>query len=51
VIDLQANTHVSQDFATIPSDRKPLQTGRGKLIRMKAFLVEAHHADWGVEKV
>jgi len=48
LIDLQANTHVSSGFGHEPSNRKPLQDlGEGKLIRMKAFLVEAHHADLG----
>src|SRR5712671_1386218 len=48
LIDLQANTHVSSGFGHEPSDRKPLQDlGEGKLIRMKAFLLEAHHADLG----
>lgn len=48
LIDLQANTHVSSGFGQEPSDRKPLQDlGEGKLIRMKAFLLEAHHADLG----
>jgi hypothetical protein len=48
LIDLQANTHVRSGRGQEPNDRKPLQDlGEGKLIRMKAFLVEAHHADLG----
>jgi hypothetical protein len=48
LIDLQGRTHVKSGFGQEPSDRKPLQDlGEGKLIRMKAFLVEAHHADLG----
>jgi hypothetical protein len=48
LIDLQAKTHVKPGSGQEPSDRKPLQDlGEGKLIRMKAFLIEAHHADLG----
>ena len=48
LIDLQATTQVKSGFRQEPSDRKPLQDlGEGKLIRMKAFFVEAHHADLG----
>jgi len=48
LIDLQAKTDVKSGFGQEPSDRKPLQDlGEGKLIRMKAFLIEAHHADLG----
>jgi hypothetical protein len=48
LVDLQARTHVTSGFGKEPSDRKPLQDlGEGKLIRMKAFLLEAHHADLG----
>jgi hypothetical protein len=48
LIDLQAKTQVKSGFDQEPSDRKPLQElGEGKLIRMKAFLIEAHHADLG----
>ncbi len=48
LIALQAQTHVTSGFGKEPSDRKPLETlGEGKLIRMKAFLIEAHHADLG----
>jgi hypothetical protein len=48
LIDLQANTHVNSGTGQEPSDRKPLQDlGEGKLIRMKAFFIEAHHADLG----
>lgn len=45
---LQASTTVPSGQGKEPSDRKPLQDlGEGKLIRMKAFLLEAHHADLG----
>lgn len=48
LVDLQANTHVISGFGKEPTNRKPLQDlGEGKLIRMKAFLIEAHHADLG----
>jgi hypothetical protein len=48
LIDLQAQTHVPSGTGQEPSDRKALQDlGEGKLIRMKAFFVEAHHADLG----
>jgi hypothetical protein len=48
LVGLQANTHVPSGPGKEPSDRKPLQDlGEGKLIRVKAFLVEAHHADLG----
>ena len=46
--DLQAKTKVPSGFKKEPSDRQPLtDLGEGKLVRMKAFLVEAHHADLG----
>jgi hypothetical protein len=48
LIDLQAATTVPSGFRKEPSDRQPLtDLGEGKLVRMKAFLVEAHHADLG----
>ena len=48
LIDLQAKTQVKSGAGQEPSDRKPLQDlGEGKLIRMKAFFIEAHHADLG----
>ena len=46
LIDLQHNTHVPSGQGKEPADRTPLKDlGEGKLIRMKAFLIEAHHAD------
>ena len=48
LIDLQTNNHISSGHGQEPQDRKHLQDlGEGKLIRMKAFLIEAHHADLG----
>src|SRR5215471_16319279 len=48
LVDLQANTHVPSGSGAEPADRGPLQQlGEGKLIRMKAFIIEAHHADLG----
>jgi hypothetical protein len=48
LVDLQASTTVASGTGKEPSDRKPLQDlGEGKLIRMKVFLIEAHHADLG----
>jgi hypothetical protein len=48
LVDLQAKTTVPSGQGKEPNDRGPLQTlGEGKLIRMKAFLIEAHHADLG----
>lgn len=48
LVDLQASTTVPSGYKREPGDRKPLQDlGEGKLVRMKAFLIEAHHADLG----
>jgi hypothetical protein len=48
LIDLQASTTIPSGYMKEPSDRKPLHDlGEGKLVRMKAFLIEAHHADLG----
>ena len=48
LVALQASTKIPSGHGKEPSDRKPLETlGEGKLIRMKAFLIEAHHADLG----
>lgn len=48
LIDLQAKTTIPSGPGKEPSDRGPLQElGEGKVVRMKAFLVEAHHADLG----
>jgi len=48
LVALQASTTVPSGFKKEPSDRGPLTAlGEGKLVRMKAFLIEAHHADLG----
>jgi hypothetical protein len=48
LVDLQAQTKIASGFRKEPSDRQPLTAlGEGKLVRMKAFLVEAHHANLG----
>ena len=48
LIELQAETTVPSGFKKEPSDRQPLtDLEQGKLVCMKAFLVEAHHADLG----
>ena len=48
LISLQAKTTVHSGHGQEPSDRAPLQKlGEGRLVRMKAFLIEAHHADLG----
>jgi hypothetical protein len=48
LVDLQAHTKIHSGFKLEPSDRKPLQDlGEGKVVRMKAFLIEAHYADLG----
>ncbi len=48
LVDLQAATTVPSGYKKEPADRTPLQDlGEGKLVRMKAFLLEAHHADLG----
>jgi hypothetical protein len=48
LIDLQRSTHIPAGHDMEPRDRKALQTlGEGKVIRMKAYLIEAHHADLG----
>jgi len=48
LVALQASTKIPSGHGKEPSDRKPLETlGEGKLVRMKAFLIEAHHADLG----
>jgi hypothetical protein len=45
---LQAQTHIPSGQGHEPTDRQPLKDlGEGKVIRMKAFLIEAHHADLG----
>jgi hypothetical protein len=48
LVDLQAKTGVPSGQGKEPADRTPLQKlGEGNLIRMKAYLIEAHHADLG----
>jgi hypothetical protein len=48
LIDLQQKTDVPSGYGKEPSDRKALEDlGEGKVIRMKAYLLEAHHADLG----
>ena len=47
-IDLEHNTHVKSGTNQEPADRTALQhLGEGKIVRMKANLIEAHHADLG----
>ena len=47
-IDLEHNTHVQSGQGKEPADRAALQQlGEGKIVRMKANLIEAHHADLG----
>lgn len=48
LIDLQRNNNIPSGQGKEPSDRRNLQNlGEGKVIRMKAFLIEAHYADLG----
>jgi len=48
LIDLQAATHIPSGHNLEPKNRDALQAlGEGKVIRAKAFLIEAHHADVG----
>jgi hypothetical protein len=48
LIDLQRNTHIASGQGKEPADRTELQgLGEGKIVRMKANLIEAHHADVG----
>ena len=45
---LQANTHVAGGRGMEPSNRTPLTSlGEGKVVVLKAFIIEAHHADLG----
>ena len=47
-IELEHNTHVQSGTKKEPADRTALQQlGEGKIVRMKANLIEAHHADVG----
>jgi len=46
--DLEHNTHINSGTGKEPADRTELQhLGEGKIVRMKANLIEAHHADVG----
>jgi hypothetical protein len=48
LVDLQRQTTVRSGRDREPSDRRALQAlGEGKVIRVKAYLIEAHHADVG----
>jgi hypothetical protein len=48
LVDLQNQTHIPSGQGNEPKDRKALQQlGEGKVIRMKIFMIEAHHADLG----
>lgn len=47
-IDLEHNTTIKSGTGKEPADRTELQhLGEGKIVRMKANLIEAHHADVG----
>ena len=48
LIDLQRDNQFQSGRGLEPADRTALKNaGEGKLIRMKAYLIEAHHADLG----
>jgi hypothetical protein len=48
VVDLQSNTHLPFGHEREPRDRRMLRDlGEGKVVRIKAYLIEAHHADVG----
>jgi len=48
LIDLQKNNHIISGQGKEPASRTHLKDlGEGKIVRMKAFLIEAHHADLG----
>ena len=48
LVDLQARTHVPSGQGKEPTDRSALAAlGEGKLVRIKAYLDEAHFADLG----
>jgi len=48
LVDLQKKTHTPFGHDQEPSSRDaPKALGEGKVIRMKAYLIEAHHADVG----
>jgi hypothetical protein len=45
---IQAKTHLPSGQSKEPADRQPLtELGEGKIVRMKANLLEAHYADLG----
>jgi hypothetical protein len=48
LIDLQTQNNIPSGEGLEPADRSALKAlGEGKVIRMKAYLIEAHHADLG----
>ena len=48
LVDLQAKTKVPSGYKQEPGDRTALQQlGEGKVVRLKSYLFEAHHADLG----
>jgi hypothetical protein len=48
LIDLQNNSHVASGTGLEPADRSQLAgLGEGKIVRMKGYMIEAHHADLG----
>jgi hypothetical protein len=48
LVDLQSNTHLPFGHEREPRDRRMLRDlGEGKVVRIKAYLIEAHHADVG----
>lgn len=48
LVALQSKTHISTGQGMEPADRSALKAlGEGKLVRMKAYLYEAHFADLG----
>ncbi len=48
LINLQAKTHITTGQGKEPPDRSAAtKLGEGDLVRMKAFIIEAHHADLG----
>lgn len=48
LVTLQGRTHVPSGYQREPTNRAPLQLlGEGKLVRIKGFVLDAHHADLG----
>lgn len=48
LVELQARTTVPSGYRQEPTNRTALEDlGEGKLVRMKGYLLEAHHADLG----